>query len=194
MQDTDYIDKMVDHLIAREGGFSDHRADRGGATRWGITEAVARANGYKGPMAVLPKHVAIAIYRARYWTLPGFDRIHMLAPTLAAELFDTGVNMGPGIAVGFLQRALNALNRGARDYADVAVDRQIGPATIAALSGFLNTRRVDGERVLITAVEALQGERYITLAERIPANEAFVFGWLANRLGNAAISPTNRGD
>lgn len=36
------IDRLIDAVIAREGGFSDHPADRGGATRWGITEAVAR--------------------------------------------------------------------------------------------------------------------------------------------------------
>ena len=32
------------------------------------------------------------------------------------------------------------------------------------------------------ALEALQGERYVSLAERRPANEAFLYGWLANRL------------
>ena len=33
------------------------------------------------------------------------------------------------------------------------------------------------------AVEALQGERYLSLAERRPASEAFLYGWLANRVG-----------
>ena len=100
---------------------------------------------------------------------------------LAAELFDTGVNMGPAVAATFLQRALNALNRGGSDYADVLLDGRIGAATLAALDGFLATRP-GGETVLVKAVEALQGERYLTLAERRPANEAFLYGWLANRL------------
>jgi lysozyme family protein len=39
------ITDLIDRLIAREGGYVDHPADRGGATRWGITVAVARANG-----------------------------------------------------------------------------------------------------------------------------------------------------
>ena len=30
----------------------------------------------------------------------------------------------------------------------------------------------------------LQGERYLRLAERRPANEAFLYGWLANRIGS----------
>jgi hypothetical protein len=38
--------------------------------------------------------------------------------------------------------------------------------------------------VLLRALEALQGERYLRLAERRPANEAFLYGWLANRIGS----------
>ena len=37
------ISDLIDELIDREGGYSDHPQDRGGATRWGVTEAVARA-------------------------------------------------------------------------------------------------------------------------------------------------------
>ena len=176
------IDELIDGVIEREGGYGDHPADRGGATRWGITQGVARAAGYAGDMRQLPRGVAVGIYRRLYWTEPGFDRVAAIAPDIAAELFDTGVNMGPGVAVGFLQRALNALNRGASDYPDLAVDGQAGAGTRAALSAFLARRAPGGERVLLKAVEALQGERYLALAERRPANEAFLYGWLANRV------------
>src|SRR3546814_15701777 len=96
--------------------------------------------------------------------------------------------MGSAIAAGFLQRALNALNRTARDYPDIAVDRIIGPRTLAALDAFLRVRHAGGETVLLRAMEALQGERYIALAERRPSQEAFLYGWLANRVGAARIS------
>lgn len=174
---------LIDEVIAREGGYSNHPADRGGPTRWGITEAVARSHGYRGDMKAFPRAEAVAIYRRLYWLRPAFDRVAAHAPRLAAELFDTGVNMGPAVAAGFLQRALNALNRGASDFPDIPVDRQIGDRTIAALAAFLATRGKAGEGVLLKAVEALQGERYLSLAERRPANEAFLYGWLANRLG-----------
>lgn len=177
------IDTLIDELIAREGGFTDHPADKGGPTRWGITEAVARANGYAGDMRAFPQEEARTLYRRLYWLRPGFDRVAAHAPKVAAELFDTGVNMGPAVASGFLQRALNALNRGASDYADIAVDQRIGNATLAALAGFLARRGPAGETVLLKAIEALQGERYLRLAEQRPANEAFLYGWLANRLG-----------
>jgi lysozyme family protein len=29
------VEQLIDEVIAREGGFSNHPADRGGATRWG---------------------------------------------------------------------------------------------------------------------------------------------------------------
>lgn len=176
---------LIEELIDREGGYVNHPADRGGSTCWGITQAVARAAGYRGAMAAMPRSVAAGIYRRSYWERPGHAAVAQRAPALAAELFDTGVNMGPAVAGGFLQRALNALNRGGRDYADIAVDGRLGPRTLAALDGYLAVRGRAGERVLLKAVEALQGERYLKLAETRPANEAFLYGWLANRIGDA---------
>ena len=177
------IDGLIEDVIAREGGYSNHPADRGGPTRYGITERVARANGYAGDMRALPREDAHAIYRRLYWLRPGLDRVALRLPKVAAELFDTGVNMGPDVAVGFLVRALNALNRGARDYPDVPAATQVDAAVEKALDAFSRARGRAGEDVLLKALEALQGERYLRLAERRPANEAFLYGWLANRLG-----------
>lgn len=174
---------LLNDLIAREGGYCDHPADRGGPTCWGITQAVARANGYRGEMRTLPRSEAERIYRALYWEAPCFNSIAPIAPKIAEELFDAGVNMGPPVAVRFLQRALNALNRNGRDYADITPDGTIGPATQAALARFLTVRGRKGEVVLLKAIQALRGERYIALAEGRPANEAFVYGWLSNRIG-----------
>ena len=44
--------------------------------------------------------------------------------------------------------------------------------------------KAGAETVMLRAIEALQGERYLRLAERRPANEAFLYGWLANRIGS----------
>lgn len=177
------IHSLIDEVIAREGGYSDHPADRGGATTWGITHAVARANGYAGDMRALPRATAVAIYRRLYWDQPGYAFVAETAPSVAAELFDTAVNMGVGTATGFLQRALNALNRNQRDYPDLTLDRAIGARTLSALRAFRALRGKSGEAVLLKAIEAMQGERYIALAESRPANEAFLYGWLANRIG-----------
>ncbi len=177
------VDQLIDGLIEREGGYVDHPADTGGPTCFGITEAVARAQGYDGPMRQLPRAEAAAIYKRLYWLRPAFDQVAKRSVRLAAELFDTGVNMGPAVAATFLQRALTALNRNGKDYPDLVPDGRIGPTTLAALDGFLKVRGSSGETVLLRALEALQGERYLRLAERRPANEAFLYGWLANRIG-----------
>lgn len=184
MGDEIDVDRLVDGLIEREGGFVAHPDDKGGPTRFGITEAVARANGYRGPMRQLPRDEAAVIYRRLYWLRPRFDEVAKRSPALASELFDTGANMGPAVAVTFLQRALTALNRNGQDFADLVPDGRIGPATLGALDAFLAVRgKPGGETVLLRALEALQGERYLRLAERRPANEAFLYGWLANRIG-----------
>ncbi|HKU92302.1 MAG TPA: glycosyl hydrolase 108 family protein [Sphingomicrobium sp.] len=179
------VDRMIDELIEREGGFVNHPADKGGPTCFGITEAVARANGYVGPMRLLPREEAADIYKRLYWLRPRFDEISTRSQRLAAELFDSGVNMGPAVAATFLQRALTALNRGGEDYPDLTPDGRIGPMTLFALDAFLASRgKISGETVLLRALEALQGERYLRLAERRPANKAFLYGWLANRIGD----------
>lgn len=178
------VDALIDRLIEREGGFVDDAADKGGPTCFGITQAVARANGYAGPIRLLPREEAAAIYRRLYWLRPKFDAVAQRSGRIAAELFDTGANMGPAVAVTFLQRALTALNRNAKDYPDLVPDGRIGAQTLAGLDAFLKLRgQSSGETVLLRALEALQGERYLRLAERRPANEAFLYGWLANRIG-----------
>ncbi|KQM87240.1 hypothetical protein ASE67_05805 [Sphingomonas sp. Leaf23] len=173
---------LIDDVIDREGGYVDHPADRGGPTRYGITQAVARGEGYTGPIRDLPRPLAARIYRARYWHAPNFAGVATRAPLLAAELFDTGVNMGPAVAATFLQRVLNALNRQQRDWPDLIVDANIGTRTLHALDTLLATRGASAEAVLVKAINALQGERYLHLAETRPANEAFLYGWLATRV------------
>jgi lysozyme family protein len=180
------VNELIDDLIEREGGYVNHPADKGGPTRFGITEPVARAHGYAGGMADLPREEAAAIYRRLYWLRPRFDQVADRCPRVAAELFDTGANMGPAVAGTFLQRTLTALNRGGSDYPDLTPDGRVGPATLAALDAFLETRgNQRGETVLLRALEALQGERYLRLAEKRPSNEAFLYGWLANRIGES---------
>src|SRR5215213_6612236 len=171
------IDAMLDELIEREGGYVNHPADRGGPTRFGITEAVARAHGFRGGMAELPRDEAAAIYRRLYWLRPMFDEVAKRSPSLAAELFDTGANMGPAVAATFLQRALTALNRNGQDYPDLVPDGRIGDRTLCALKTFLTLRRGSGETVLLRALEALQGERYLRLAERRPGNYILEKAW-----------------
>lgn len=173
------IDSVIDQVLVNEGGYVNDARDAGGETNFGITIATARAQGYTGPMRDMPQSVAREVYRRQYVIAPGFDKIAAVSAPIAAELVDTGVNMGPKVAATFLQRALNVLNNGGKDYPDIVPDGAAGPATRGALSAFLAKRGAEGERRLLALLNALQGERYVSLAEGRGANEAFMYGWLA---------------
>ena len=87
--------------------------------------------------------------------------------------------MGIGRAAEFLQRSLNALNNQGKLYADLVVDRDLGPSTLYALGAFMKHRE---EVVLYRALNCLQGAFYIELSERRQKDERFVYGWLLNRV------------
>lgn len=112
------FDTAFDLLLGHEGGYSDHAADPGGKTRYGITEAVAREAGYTGDMRELPVAVAKQVYLQRYWKPIRADD---LPPGIRYAVFDAAVNSGPAQATKWLQRALG-----------VEVDGVIGPKTLQA--------------------------------------------------------------
>lgn len=172
-------DDVINDVIAKEGGYVNDARDAGGETNWGITAATAKANGYTGRMRDMARPFAFEIYNRQYVVAPGFDKIAAISMPVAAELVDTGVNMGPKVASTFLQRSLNALNNGGKDYGDLVVDGQAGAGTRLALTAFLARRGAEGERRLVALLNALQGERYVSLCEGRAANEAFMYGWLA---------------
>lgn len=173
------INEIIEGVLLAEGGYSNDSRDRGGETNFGITVKTARANGYTGPMKSMTRDFAREVYRRQYVLAPGFDKIADLSQAIAAELVDTGVNMGPKVAAQFLQRALNGLNNQGKDYADLVVDGAAGQNTRNALAAFLKKRGKEGERRLLLLLNAIQGERYLSLAEGRRSNEAFLYGWLA---------------
>ena len=176
------IDQLLVDLIGREGKYSNNPADTGGETNWGITVAVARAYGYTGPMKDMLRAVAETIYRGRYWVQPKFDQINALAPAIAEEMLDTGVNMGQAVAGKFLQRALNTLNNEAKLFPDLVADGNIGPMTLDALRQYLKARGTQGVSVLLSMLNAQQSVRYIEIAEANKSQESFMYGWQANRV------------
>ena len=61
-----FLEDTIAELIEREGGYSNDPSDLGGETCWGITIAEARASGYTGSMALLPRPTAVEIYKKKY--------------------------------------------------------------------------------------------------------------------------------
>ncbi len=183
---TDTIKKIIDGVIAVEGGYVHNPNDPGGPTKYGITEAVARANGYHGEMRDLPRSTAFAIYHTRYVIGPNFDDVARLDEHVAEELIDTGVNAGQDRAAKWFQEALNGLNSRGADYPDVAVDGDVGPGTLRAFAAFKRRRGGAATTIMLRALDALQGAHYMRLARDNSKFETFLNGWLLNRIGNVA--------
>jgi len=176
------FDEYIDEIIKVEGGYVDNPKDSGGPTKYGITERVAKRYGYHGHMSELPLSLAKQIYREEYWDRMSLDEIEAISPSIVKELLDTGINQGVGRAGEYLQTALNVLNREGKDFKDIPVDGDVGPATVRALKQYVWRRGAQGEIVLFRALNCLQGAFYISLAQRRPKDEGFVYGWLLNRV------------
>lgn len=177
------FDSFFEELIQVEGGYSDNPNDSGGKTKYGITEAVARAHGYVGSMRDLPLSEAKILYKKRYWDVLKLDDVDKLSSLIARKLADIAVNMGHNRAGTFLQRSLNVLNRRRLYYPDLVVDGNVGDITLEALRKFVQARGgVNGPLVLHRCLSCLQGAFYIELAERREKDEEFLYGWILNRI------------
>jgi len=176
------VDDIIARVIKAEADYVDHPSDRGGPTRYGITQARARLEGYMGDMRNLPMELARQIYYKRYVSEPNFDMVVDVDPLVGEELVDTGVNMGPSIAAVFFQRWLNAFNRRGAAYADLFVDGRIGTLSIAALRAYLRARGAEGTLVMLAALNSVQGERYLSIAEKNETQEDFIYGWIRERV------------
>ena len=114
------FDEAFDALLKHEGGFSDHAADPGGKTRFGVTEVVARREGYRGDMRDYPLDEAKRVYQKLYWNALRLDD---LRSEFRFDLFDAGVNSGVAQTVRWMQRIVG-----------VTVDGLLGPRTLSAVN------------------------------------------------------------
>lgn len=121
----DKFEQCFHQLLGNEGKYSNHPADPGGETMWGITKGVARMAGYHGEMRELPLATAKEIYRRHYWA----DWMANAEMPLCFELFDASVNCGQSTAAKLFQRALG-----------VKEDCIVGPRTMAAASAISTAR------------------------------------------------------
>lgn len=155
--------QIIDELIRREGSaYTDHPADRGGPTKYGITLATLRAFHKKRQWKGIPTSAdlqrltetrARAIYLEEYVDGPGFDQIS--SDELRALVVDSAVQHGQDNATVFCQKGLAMLGR------EIKVDGIFGPKTAAAVNA-------EPVRVLFARVLALRCSFYGQLITRDP--------------------------
>ena len=176
-------------IFAVEGGYVDNPNDPGGATNHGVTQQVARDNGYQGPMQDLDQADAIGIYTRQYIERPGYGPLVDLDFWFAEEIIDTGVNAGPARASRWAQESLNHFNNRGRDYRDIAEDGRFGPGSVAAYRALQAKRgRKLACELMIKALDAKQAQHYMRLAGSDSKFETFMVGWMRTRVGNVDVS------
>lgn len=153
--------KAVEVVLTLEGGLVSHPADRGGVTKFGISQ---RAYPHLD-IAALTEADARALYRQSYW-LPLFDRITDQAK--ANKVFDLCVNLGTTGGITLLQRALNA-ERGRVGQLDV--EGRFGAQTLMAV----NLMPV---RQFLRTVRARQVRLYVNIVLEDASQLAFLDGWI----------------
>lgn len=125
--------QIIDEVIRREGSkYTDHPADRGGPTKFGITRATLQRYWNRTRPGVprlvtafdvqqLTEDQARAIYRDMFVVWPGFHRI--ANDQLRGLVVDSGVQHGPDDPIDWLQ-----------DLAGVKRDGKFGPISAAAVN------------------------------------------------------------
>jgi lysozyme family protein len=164
-------DTIIDEILAREGGYVDNPADRGGPTKFGIRLATLAAwrdaQVTAEDVEQLSQAEARLILRRWYLIGPGFGRIQ--SPVLRGVLVDCCVLHGEGNAVRMLQRAMG-----------VRADALLGPLTEERANA------VDGRRLaLLVEIDRLKFigrivTHNLTDADKdgIPDNTEMASGWV----------------
>lgn len=169
-----------------EGGISDHPADRGGYTAYGVCIAFLNdlyntgsgrdflaSLGIRGMITrelmrrMIDRETAAKIFRFYFWD--GQKAGELPSQSLATVWYDMAVNHGRGGGGRMLQQALNNAIR-----AGLVVDGAIGPKSLAALKGAAGA---DGK---VCAAEALRIREnfFNNLVAKRPSQKVFLKGWL----------------
>ena len=166
--------KAIVTVLKHEGGFSNHEADPGGATNYGISLRWLKSQGMYGDfdddgdvdiddIKALDVETATRIYREKWWSRYHYDRIKDC--DIATKIFDMSINMGGNRAHRILQHAINSLG------GNLIIDGIIGPITIKAAN-------VETPYILLAEIREEQKRFYLRLIAKRPAMEVFRKGWL----------------
>ena len=108
MANLETFDEIIEVVLEHEGGYVDDPDDRGGATNWGVTQAVyENFVGYKcdkEEIKNMDEETAKEIYHEKFWKPSRADK---LPAEVRETYFDMVVNHGQGGAVKILQQACN---------------------------------------------------------------------------------------
>lgn len=174
---------IIAAVLNMEGGYVNNPKDPGGETNHGVTVAVARDNGYVGPMKDLEVDQAKDIYYLQYIVKPGFLPMVEVQPAVAQKLIDAGVNTGTTRPSRWFQQSLNALSNEGKSYPQTNVDGRVGLQTIQTYRLLEKARgKVKACQLMIKLLDAHQANHYLSIN-----NPTFTVGWIDHRIGNVPL-------
>jgi lysozyme family protein len=158
------LDEALEYLLDEEGGWSNHPADKGGKTMYGVTQGTydlfrKRKGRSQQSVAKVTKAEARELYDEEYWRAAYCDKLPW---PVSYMTFDAAVNSGPGRSVKWTQAGLG-----------VSADGKVGLGTIAAAEKAVSEG--DGKALL-----AIVDQRVTFLARLVqsqPSQAAFLLGW-----------------
>lgn len=181
------FDEAYEVTMRAEGGYSCDPDDAGGETYkgvarryhpnwegWMIIEAYRDSTTFEKDLAndSILQNLVKKFYKENYWNVNLLDEFD--SQLLAAEMFDTGVNMGTSRAGEFLQKGLNYLNKNELLYDDLVVDGRIGNKTMRALKLVIDGHE---EKLLYKILNVLQADHYLEYMGKSPTQEKYTRGW-----------------
>lgn len=167
------VERMVDRLIRREGGFVDHEDDAGGCTKYGITrptlEAFRRKDVTCSDVEALSTAEAGEIYQAYWFDHRRFRLRQWPYRRLAEVALDGAVmfSLGRSMSVRWVQESINDFGFGGK----LKVDGWAGEQTLAAMV-------LCDEFRLVAGLVARRCRKHARVVERVPGQSVFLEGWV----------------
>jgi lysozyme family protein len=152
--------KGFEELIGLEGGYVNLPYDKGGPTKWGISQRAF-------PDLDIPNltlQYAQEIYWNNYWHAIKLPLVNNEA--IAFEIFECCVNTGLRTSAMIVQRGLNYLGY------NLLIDGKVGPVTLKAINEYVYPD------ALLKVLNCLQFLKYLEIVENDATQKAFARGWL----------------
>jgi lysozyme family protein len=158
------FDKAIVKTLAREGGakFTDIPADKGGATKYGISQAAYPNVDIRN----LTEQQAREIYKRDYWDRVRGDDIK--SQVIAEAIFDTAVNMGVRTTSRMVQRILEI----------EPSDGILGSASL----GVINQAE---DKDFVPQFALAKIAYYASICNKDYSQAKFLLGWINRTLGGA---------
>lgn len=158
---------LLPYILSFEGGFSNHPADKGGATNKGVTLTNWKSQGYdkdgdgdidvQDLKLITDKDVCDYVLRPHYWNRWKADQIK--DQSIANLVVDWTYNSGSH-GITKVQQILG-----------VTVDGKVGPKTLAALNGYPD------QQELFIKIWNRRWKFYDEIVARSPSQRVFLKGW-----------------